>query len=70
MAQYASYDSSIPSPSPVVGWYDTNQFQYPHLPAAADLLEVNPSQWALHYNSPHGFAISNGQLIEYPVSSE
>jgi hypothetical protein len=70
MAQYAHYDSTAPSPAPVIGWYDTDQFRYPYLPPATDLLELDASQWAEHYSNPQGFAVSSGQLVTYPPTTE
>jgi hypothetical protein len=63
MPQYAQFDPSAKSPASVIGWYDTDILKYPNLPAAAALIEVTASQWALHFQEPHGWAISNGQII-------
>lgn len=45
MTQYANFDHTVASPSPVTGWYDTEIFTYPILPDAADLLEIPSEQW-------------------------
>lgn len=65
MTQYAYFDSSVASPSPVIGWYDTGVFTYPTLPVASDLLEVTPTQWAARITNPSGWAVSNGSLVAY-----
>lgn len=70
MAKYAGYDSTKASPSQVTGWYDTDILHYPNLPESGNLLEVTPSQWVIHFNNPNGWAVSNGQLIEYPTPTE
>lgn len=71
MTQYAAFNSSIPSPSPITGWYDTEFATYPNLPPASDLLEVTPAQWAARLENPSGWAVSNGALVAYtaPVPS-
>jgi hypothetical protein len=61
--QYAQFNPAAPSPAPVMGWYDTSVFEYPNLPAAANLIAVTASQWAEHFNNPNGWTVQNGQLI-------
>jgi len=63
MPRYAQYDSASPSPAPVTGWYDTDILAYPNLPPASDLIEVDASNWALHFNSPGGWTVEDGKLI-------
>lgn len=65
MVQYAQYNSAVASPSPVLGWYDTDEFNYPNLPAAGNLLTVTEAQWAARLTNPSGWAVSNGALIAY-----
>lgn len=69
MTQYAQYNPAL-SPAPVIAWFDTDEFDYPNLPPASDLLEVTPAQWSARLTNPSGWAISNGELIEYtqPIS--
>jgi hypothetical protein len=62
MAQYARFDPQAASPAPVTGWYDASAFEYPNLPVSADLLAVTQAQWALHFEEPNGWTVSNGQL--------
>lgn len=40
MTRYANYDHTITPLSPVLGWYDTDVFEYPSLPPIEDLIEV------------------------------
>lgn len=57
MTRYAYYDSTVPSPSPVLGWYDTEA--RPML----NLVPVTDDQWN---NRSHGyFAVSAGRLAPY-----
>jgi hypothetical protein len=64
MAQYAQFDSKAPQPAPIVGWYDTEVFDYQNLPPMSDLIEVTASQWAMHFTDPNGWAVSDGKLVE------
>jgi hypothetical protein len=45
MPLYASFNPAAASPQPVLGWYDTDAFSYPNLPAAADLVIATQAQW-------------------------
>ena len=65
MAQYAYFDIMISAPSPVIGWYDTEKFQYPNLPPMSNLLEVTTSQWEARLANPSGWAVSGNTLIDY-----
>lgn len=53
MAQYVSFDPSLPSPQPIIGWYDAGVIPYPNLPpvseaAPAGFLSVTAAQWTQH----------------------
>ena len=63
MTQYAHYDSTVASPSPVLGWYDTALLKYPNLPSSKDLLEINAAQWEARMNND--WAVSNGTIVPY-----
>lgn len=65
MTQFAYFDSAAASPSPVIGWFDTDFADYPNLPAASDLLVVTPAQWAARMVNPSGWAVQNGSLVAY-----
>ncbi|WP_146122156.1 hypothetical protein [Burkholderia multivorans] len=63
MPRYAQFDPRQPDPKMVVGWYDTDEFNYPNLPDATHLIEMTDAQWNLHLTaSPDGWAIINGKL--------
>lgn len=63
MTQYAQFDSTIASPSPVIGWYDTGVLTYPNLPSSSDLLELTSDEWNDRLT---GFwAVSDGKLVSY-----
>lgn len=63
MPRYAQFDSAAPSPTPVLGWFDTDDFKYPNLPAASDLIELTDSQWAVHFDEPSGWTVKDESLI-------
>ena len=65
MPKYAQYNPSLAAPSPVIGWYDTDNYAYPNLPGASDLLEITNTQWQARLSNPSGWAVSNGVLIAY-----
>lgn len=61
MTQYAQYDPSVASPSPVIGWYDTDVFRYTNLPEAGHLVVATTDQWKSHFNN--AFAVENGSTL-------
>jgi hypothetical protein len=63
MTQYAYFDSTASQPTPVLGWYDTEEFNYSSLPAAADLLELTPAQWESRASTPF---VDKGTLVPPP----
>jgi hypothetical protein len=65
MARYARFNPSIPQPAPVIGWYDTDIFTYPHLPRKSELLEITDDEvWQTRRQTPK--FVYNGRLIEQP----
>lgn len=67
MTQYASYDPTIPSPSPVLGWYDTVAVSKT-LPIPGPnlaLIEVPSSDWPNNAARISGWAVSSGVLVAY-----
>jgi hypothetical protein len=63
MAQYAQFDPAAQSPAPVIGWYDTDEFEYAEMPPKSSLLELTKQQWVAHFDDPNGFAVQDGQLV-------
>ena len=63
MPRFAQFDATVAQPAPVLGWYDTDLYDYPNLPAASDLLEMTDAQWAARMPGP--FAVQGGALIAY-----
>lgn len=61
--KYAEYDETVASPSPVIGWYDTDEFEYPSLPPTTRLVEMTDDEWANRMSKK--FAITDGKLVEY-----
>lgn len=65
MTQFAQYNPNVPSPSPVIGWYDTGAFTYSSLPPADELFALTETQWDDHFANPSGWAIIGGGLASY-----
>ena len=65
MAKYAYFNSAVAAPSPVIGWYDTDDFTYASMPTTNDLLEVDETQWDARLTDPSGWAVSAGALVAY-----
>ena len=71
MTQYAQFDPNASSPTPVIGWYDTDFATYSMLPptvetAPAGFLVMTQDQWDAHMVNPSGWAVENGQtLVDY-----
>ena len=70
MAQYVSFNSSLPSPQPILGWYDTGAIPYANLPPVAaslpaGFLAVTAAQWAQHLADLRvsSWSVVNGELI-------
>jgi len=64
MPKYASFDHTAPAPPPVIGYYDTDTFEYPTLPDAADLFEMTSEQWDARVAEPS--VIDNGEIVVLP----
>jgi hypothetical protein len=64
MPKYAQFDPVAPSPQPVTGWYDTDEFNYPNLPPSSSLLQLTQAQWDARQSTPF---IQSGQLIPAPA---
>lgn len=65
MPQFAQYNPAVPAPSKVIGWYDTDEDNYPNLPASSNLLEVTADQYAGRMVNPDGWAVSEGALVAF-----
>ena len=65
MARFARFDPAAPAPAPVLGWYDTEVFDYPNLPDAACLLAVTDAQWDHRMEFRHG--VERGALVALPA---
>jgi hypothetical protein len=74
MAQYVSFDPTLPSPQPILGWYDTALTPYPNLPPSAPTLPagfiaVTTPQWSQHIGdlAKTSWSIVGGVLTYAPV---
>jgi len=64
MTLYAYFDYTLPDPSPVIGWIDTD-FYNNTLPDFRDLLILTQEQWDAKLSDPSGWAVSSGVLAPY-----
>jgi hypothetical protein len=72
MTYFAEYDSTVPAPSPVLGWYSVYHaegnpegFEYPNLPANDRLFTLTVSQWNDHFNNPNDWAVDGNALVPH-----
>jgi len=62
--KYAQYDHTATSPQPVIGWYNTDDFEYPNMPPTEDLLGLTQAQWERRFDTPF---VCNGELVVAPA---
>lgn len=65
MPKLAQYDSKAIQPTPVIGWYDSDENQYPNLPAATELVTLSDAEWAARLDAPR--YVSGGKLVPKPA---
>jgi len=65
MTKYAQFNSFDIQPSPVIGWYDTREFDYPNLPAQSELIELTDAEWAARLDTV--WYVSGGLLVAAPA---
>lgn len=63
MTKYAQYNPNAAQPAPVIGWFDTDMFDYAQLPGPEQLVEITDEQWDDRMDRPSEWAIDNGQLV-------
>lgn len=57
----ALFDKTVPAPSPVIGWFDTDVFTYPNLPENDTLLELTEEEWEKRLDGH--WAVDDGKLV-------
>ena len=67
MPKLAQYDPTHPVPQPVIGWYDTDTFDYTNLPPPEQLIELTEAEWEDRLTTPF---IADGKLITTPAKSD
>ena len=65
MPKFAQYDSKAAQPAPVIGWYDTDEFSYPNLPATTELVQMTQAEWDARLTAP--LFVGNGKLVPKPA---
>lgn len=61
MPKFAQYDSKSAQPTPVIGWYDTDELDYPNLPASAELITLTDAEWDARLDAQ--WFVHNGTLV-------
>jgi len=46
MPKFAQFDGTQVAITPVIGWFDTDEFEYPRLPGVGNLYECTDAEWA------------------------
>lgn len=64
MPKYAYFDPTVPSPSPVIGWYDADGIDYPNLPPSDHLVVMTDDAWAHRFDTLQ-MAVANGEVVAY-----
>lgn len=65
MPKFAQHDSKVTQPAPVIGWYDTDELDYPSLPASSELITLTDAEWDARMDAQ--WYVQNGALV--PKSS-
>jgi len=65
MTKFAQYDSKLVQPTPVIGWYDTGDLDYPNLPASTELVQISDAEWVTRMDAP--LYILKGKLVPKPA---
>lgn len=68
MTKFAQFDPKALQPTLVIGWYDTDEFKYPNLPDASDLIEVTDAQWEARLIEQ--YHVQDGVLVPKPAPTE
>lgn len=64
MAFFARFNPGLSGAAPVIGWYDTDAFDYSSLPPPSELVKVSDADWSMHFAQPHGWLVEDGRLKE------
>jgi hypothetical protein len=67
MPLYARFTPTDPVPQQVIGWYDTDTFDYgSNLPPSNELVVLTQAQWDGRMSNPSGWGIdAGGNLVEW-----
>lgn len=64
MPKFAYYDPTMEQPAPVLGWYDTDLFDYgANLPDPSQLLALSQDEWVARGSTP---CVTGGKLAPWP----
>ena len=64
MTKFAQFNSLSSQPALVIGWLDTDEFDYPNLPAQSELITLTDAEWYSRMNKE--WCVSGGKLVIAP----
>lgn len=65
MTKFAQFDAQAAQPSPVIGWFDTEEFDYPALPADSELIALSDEEWSSRLAAD--WHVLDGALVPKPA---
>lgn len=65
MAKLAQFNSQAAQPTPATGWFDTEEFSYPNLPAETELIELTDAEWSARMDAE--WYVLTGALVPKPA---
>jgi len=65
MSKIAQFDSKAAQPTAVIGWYDTDELEYPNLPAPSELIMLTDDEWNVRMDEP--WYVQDGKLVPKPA---
>lgn len=66
MPKYAQFNPAA-NPSPVLNWWDTDNYTWPNLPGKDYLLQITEAQWAARTSG--SWQVQNRQLVAVPAQT-
>lgn len=65
MAKLAQYDNTLSQPTPVNGWFNTDQYTYASPPSNDSVVTLTEDQWNAHFDDPNAWGVLDGALVSY-----
>lgn len=65
MTKLAQFNAQAAQPTPVIGWFDTDEFDYPNLPAETELIALTDAEWSARVEGE--WHVLAGALVPKPA---